>query len=839
MSIDYSFWRKIKRSRIDYLILTTAFLLIAANQVFETTSLGASGTIEITEGSAISQDANYTITSSNLPSVLSAILLNESIEENEISFDILIQNVSRILCNVTLKSVVVNTTSHLSFYIPGYHEVINVSTGILPTTYSFEPNVEDIQYDESSIRTCYIGTTDERISLYEIVMWAEFEVPVSPVVIDWQTTDGQALFDNKYIREMEDPKPVIGMKSSGKNYYNDFTPTFQNRTLYMVPHTYTFRPLWYYHGTDSFNITVEENTTSTCLIYTRAVRLYLSVEPVLPLIRLTVSANSIFYDNNAYQLLLKGTEIPEYLYVPLFPSYYIEVTTIKLLSFSLGRYPDVVASGSVQSNGTNDLRINTIMPYMNILSLQITPHDFVQISLSMLLFSLVIVRIFLYLHYKKPRASWKDPRLIPILLIGVTVFIPWFSALRDYFPYDDIPVNVHVLNLGVIPLVFSWTDSSGIFLALPPNGLIWAIVSLIFFWIPLLYANYATTPPSIVEDNFAASLLLFSPLILLGIVQYGLNDLYTFQFTPGIIIQIIQIWVPLLFFCSLGLLWWARKFEFGHHENQLTLDVNLAEQLSQKKDLLGSTDSPRAVVEIEPPPSPNEIDVEKTLDLVLVIILFLFLLIPTSIGFYYERSWETGAYALDQIFYGSPISSIVLFLNATLGIPSSSIFWVMITPFYFLLSFDLIGRFRMKSRPALSITLFLLWVSVPFILLFSYSATFYINVGLEWILISLPYFLLTYAAVTKVGMYVKDEIRLRSLIVWIIIPVVFLIPGGMLLNWIASYRFAWTPLPIATIFLIVIIWPLRYWYQYTKQNLDVDREMDEMLHSDNMTENLG
>lgn len=99
----------------------------------------------------------------------------------------------------------------------------------------------------------------------------------------------------------------------------------------------------------------------------------------------------------------------------------------------------------------------------------------------------------------------------------------------------------------------------------------------------------------------------------------------------------------------------------------------------------------------------------------------------------------------------------------------------------------------------------------------------------------------------KLGMFVKGEIRFSSLFVWILIPVIFIIPGGLILNLLANMQrasltgivFDWVPLPIATILLITILWPLRYWYRRTLLNLEVDIEVNEMIHSDNMGGELG
>lgn len=823
------FLRLSKQSKLNYVIFITAFLLIASNQIFETTPLGASGTIELVKGSAIPQDSNYTLMTSNLPSVTSAVILNESIDSKYIHLELPIRNVGRILCNVTFQSISINVISQIDFFLGRYNERIDVSAGIIPTTYSFEPRMEDVHYSDSWKTSCSINTGDDRIHLCQIVMWAEFEVPVSALVLDWQTTDGQGMFDNEYTRQMDFFYPIIEIRPSDYEYYLEFRPIFQNCTLYLAPQNLTIRPSWYGSGINSFNISIVENITSTCLIHTRAVRLYLSIEPLLPLIRLTVSASS-YYGDIAYQLLFQGAEIPEYIFLPIFPTYYIEVATPKLLSSEPSRYSDVVITSSVQSNGTNDLHLHTIMPYVSILSCQITLWDFIQICFAMTLFTLVVVRISLYFYIKKPRASWKDPRLIPILLIGVTAFIPWFSSFRDNFPFDDVPADIQVLAMGVVPLIISWTDSGGFFLVLPSNGLLWAIASLLIFWIPLFYANYSITPPSNNGDNFLACLFLFSPLLLLGFLQEGLQDTYSFSFVSSFIIQSILILVPIVSISCFFLLRITGKYNFGRHKNQLSLDDKMATQLEKKQVLPVIIGSSTASLGTESQKTAIDVGIRKALNLLLAILQYLLFIIPSSIGFLYERTFPTNAYVSKNMYYANPMNSIGVLLQSIIGNPRYVLILVVVVPLYYFFTFDTLVNLRMKSNKMLTTIFFILWVSMPFFLFVTFSIIYYNYFGVEWIVLSLPYYLLTCVTIRKIGRFIKEEISTLSLIAWILIPVIFLVPSSLLLNWIATMQFAeltyrvyvWIPLPIATILLVIITWPLKGWIQRMKQNKEVD-----------------
>ena len=85
------------------------------------------------------------------------------------------------------------------------------------------------------------------------------------------------------------------------------------------------------------------------------------------------------------------------------------------------------------------------------------------------------------------------------------------------------------------------------------------------------------------------------------------------------------------------------------------------------------------------------------------------------------------------------------------------------------------------------------------------------------------------------------------MLAWILIPVIFVIPGGLLLNWFSAIEFlspyrnvyAWVPFPFATIFLILIIWPLKRWIQRVKQENEIESEMDDILHSTDATIDIG
>ncbi|MGY5882019.1 MAG: hypothetical protein RTV31_17375, partial [Candidatus Thorarchaeota archaeon] len=158
MNSNDSLLSNIKRSKIDYIIVILAFVLLASNQVFEKTPLGASGHIEITDGAAIPQESNYTISTEIAPSVTSAILLNYTrVDSKALYFDVSLDSLSRIVFDVTLQSTENNTDVSIFLRLGHYDTTLDVNVGILPRTFTIEPDMGIVLVgDEFWIRTCQV-----------------------------------------------------------------------------------------------------------------------------------------------------------------------------------------------------------------------------------------------------------------------------------------------------------------------------------------------------------------------------------------------------------------------------------------------------------------------------------------------------------------------------------------------------------------------------------------------------------------------------------------------------------------------------------------------------------
>jgi len=829
-----SFWEILKRTRFDYFIIFIAFLLLASNQIFETTPLRSSGIMEVTEGSAIPQDTNYTLTSIGIPSITSAIILNETLEEeSDLYVDIAVDAINKTICNVTLQAISDNSSIEIYFEFGQYTTRIDVIVGTQPTTYSIVPDMESVNYDDDSLTArCRISvTSDIELDLLNILIWAEFESPVSPLQLDYRATDGADLFENKYIRSFSLGGLRLEITRLSDGVSDSMNVRYQNYTLYLSPQNYTLTSIWVYeyHTRLETNVTLHDGEFTHGLVHMKAVRVYLSIDSDFPLIRLGIGKYDESFTN--FEIYLQKEDVPEYVYIPPYHLFDIEVETISPFYRYDSGTSDITISSRISSNGTFDYHVNVLLPYANILGIIIVPQDFIQIALALFLFLLINIRVLIYIQSKKPRISWKDPRLIPVIFFCVIGCLTWYVGTHEswHFPHDIF----HIASLGTFPLMGCWTEASSIFLIMPSNGLWWAFTSMVFFWIPLHLVNYFTTPPSDVSHNYTSAFLLFSPLLLSPIIIWGQSEIFPFLLQNYL--HDVLLFTPIVWLLCLTILALLGLYGHGPEKIQLSLDAKLSAQIADRE----ITPS-----EQKPEPELSEIEARKTIDLVLLILLAALLVIPTTFTSVFRLS-EAG-YGVYSQYYVSPINAFEKLGVFVFGVEAVSGLWITGLPLIYFIIFAFVVNFGMKSRPVLSGLLFVIWACLPFIFLFTLSGVVYnYYLQVDWVVVSLPYYLVSIITILKIREYLRDEIKFKTLVAWIVIPLAAIIPGVLLLNWLSAIQIAasgywystYSVMPIFTVIVILVLWPLKKGISWIRQNSNVTSNDGELLN-DNVVSDL-
>ncbi len=537
---------KLEKSKFDLALLIIVFLLIFSSQILTTQLLRGYGTIIVTDGAAIPQESNYTISTEFSTSVTTAVVFNYTLDKySGVSFNVITDNVSRFCFNITLQSTQNNTDVNVLVGL-GYRETFDIMVGTTPTIVSLELNMTAVHSNPGNwIQPCRVlFTTDVPLEFKNVLLWAEFDTPVSPVILNWQSTDGNPLFANPYTSQLGTFRPELGIKRQNDSFYDSFDAFFQNRTLYLRPQNYSMRATW---GGDissipEFYLSITENSSTICTLRMKAVRLSFSIDQKIPLIHLQIMTRD-FPSYYIYNLYFQDSEKPEFLFIPpIYDGISIWFDSMDPLSSNLRWYADCGALKSIPANGTYHQNIKIQMPYWYFFGFIVTQLDFIHLSVAMILFSLVIIRTYIYLSQKKPRGSWRNPHFIPAIILGLTTFMPWFYSIRETVNVFD--TTIHVAAFGTFPLVTSWTDSGIVFLDIPPSGIYWAILSLFMFWFPLICFIYGATPTRDYEKE--ASILLFLPYLYLIALEIGLGKLYTFAFDQNSVIPVLSLLIPSL-----------------------------------------------------------------------------------------------------------------------------------------------------------------------------------------------------------------------------------------------------------------------------------------------------
>ena len=833
------------RHKTDYLILAVAVLLFASNVLLEYSPLKPTGTLEVTTGPAIPQDENYTLTSTYSDPVSSAVLLDEPFDYSSLFCHIPVEDVNLLRINLTLQSDSDDTQINIHFLLGNYDSSTDIIVGTNIVNY-------EIEVDNTILSSCsedwatYCGVylyPYSALNLSHGIVWAEFSSPMSQLEFSFQSTDGDNILANNFTNSLRDFDPVLGVKPENNDRMVYFRAKYPNQTIYLRPQNYTFNPTW--GAYTSFggwyrNVTVGLNSSSIFTAYMKAIRVNLSVPSGLPMIRLELTRFSSYMEG-IYELYLESSDFPSFVYVPPIPGFDFVFAVLSPFSSSHWFSGDIIIHEDIYMDGNNHLNLLITLPYLDIPGVLVTPQTLIQICLAILLTILIILRGFLFFQQKQPRKTWRDVRLIPVILIAMSSFLPWFYALRDPFWSFDAPM--HFASFGVFPLVLGWTEGSSVFIVLASSGVSWIIFSLLVFWLPLMIANYLTTPGCKTENNIFASLLLFLPLYLLFSIQLIINDTFRYQeFFMYESVFYYLLLIPALFLCF-NLIYTLAIWIKTRFRDQKPLMVEKQHQFHEKETQIDIQPSSKAAFTKKTQFTPTHREVQETMNVIIMILLYLLFIIPNSIGFRY--GWMSNSYALRGTSFGNFLNGFGYFFRPERPHYPPNGILIIFVAFYYLLSLGLLDRFLSESRVVLSAIFLGLWVFTPLLTFPSvyYSITYR---AVEYATVSLPYCTLNVLTILKLNDYVKGEISPSRFLLWLVIPIVAIIPGSILLNLFSSIdlaatnpTIAWFPIPIMTIVLFLLAGTLRNLYQNKLDGLEVDLEMDDMLLSSDETSDLG
>ena len=411
------------------------------------------------------------------------------------------------------------------------------------------------------------------VKLRSVVIDAEFTGKMSPVQINIENTENVSLYENPYMKYLRSPPQIMLVQNNDSSSAGIYSPCRVDDEIYLPPGTYEGVTYWDFRGRE-----IPDPTNSSLWVpdvsfeVFEDVALEVNVRLFVLKIDLDVSPSVLFnsvaiFFMDEYQYSL-STEIvgstlysrmPEHLYIPGI----IESITIRMSTWSVFRPQrgwSVVPIQNFQiikeatfdmNNNSMNLQFRVNLPYTAIGGMLFGLGEFVILTSIIFLIIGFIISLRRLLRYSDLRNRLSDSRILPLIMLSVSIFLPWSMQLATVASssYD----GVYWISWFSIPFMIRWSDSTAIQLLLAvPDWWYASLISIFLLFIPLFYGYQSLSSPETETFDRTFALALFLPiLVVLANANHLPIYVSTLSIGPIIAIAALPVWLLRLVFRKL------------------------------------------------------------------------------------------------------------------------------------------------------------------------------------------------------------------------------------------------------------------------------------------------
>jgi hypothetical protein len=768
-------------------VLLIAFLLATVNQLFIDPAIRPRGEMEIEYTTPIDQNITYVVDRKPYPAINSLVVLNTSETWYDGSmngylprfdYDLIVFNLTVNPKNSSIDATFKLWIDHGAIFKQTTKSISETTTMMLELDV---PHLMEVS-DQWLFRFSASALPAQDVVIENLVVWVDSTVPLVPVSLDLQATDGRSLYDCPMFIQIDREIPYLDV-SKDNSRLNSLTlwPNKKNVTFYLRPGGLNGTAKWndwsYSNDFVPFNVTFSLDEKVAIMIRMLVVRIDLHTNSNYPLTSITIKE---LYDSwPIYALYVTPDIFPPFLYVPAhrlaswehaFQSIYIEVYLKEMRYSAYSSRALLIADGYASFNGTCNIEVSVNFSQSSFYGIVMT-SDLILWVLSIALFLLVLIRIGLMIHASE-RTMHIDFRLIPSVLFVVLALIPWYSSTTTLLPFDQYYLlTIHSLSLGPLPIVGFWVDGSAIVWTIPSEVLVWSIMAMIFYWIPLLWSAFRFSTPSDRKGDVKMGFLLFLPSIFTVYVNAGLPAI-TGGTASYLIPSLIVLLIPMLWLCFVSVLALARRHKTI--ENEATREEYSVLERDQVETVEDNENA-------ELIPDETSLFVQLFEDFAgfwfVVFLSILLISLPCAVGLYY-RIYETGV-----VYY----------------------FTIL---------------------PLLSLSEF-------------YIVNYWYSIRLAALIIGIPYFFSGLFTILALWRYSRREVSLFWVFLGAFLQFASLLPGIMIFGYISSISqnlgfaswFVFEPYPVVAIIFVVI--SIIIWFKQAYEDAEIP------VKSETITANTG
>jgi len=417
------------------------------------------------------------------------------------------------------------------------------------------------------------------VKLRGIVIDAEFTGKMSRVQFDIKSTENVSLFENPYMKYLEYSPQIIVVQNNDSSSAAIYSPCRVDDELYLPLGTYEGVSVWDYNEpfedqdlidpsnstewTPDVHFEVSEDTSLEVDVRFFVLKLEFYISP-------SVIFNSVqIYFNDDYRYILSTDiigstlyyNIPDFLYIPG----EISALSIRMSTWSSLRprtgwgwtpseqfriEEDITYS---MDNDSRNLQLHVTLPYTVVGNALIGLGEYVVLAAVVLLVVGFIISLRRTLSYSDLRNRLSDSRVLPLLMLSASVFLPW--SLQFAEPASSGFDGVSWVSWFSMPFMIRWSDSTAIQLLLSvPDWVYVTWISILFLFIPLFYGYLSLSSVETEVFNKTFALALFLPyLVVLSGFNFSAISLETISLGPIIALAALPVWLLRLGLRRLGL----------------------------------------------------------------------------------------------------------------------------------------------------------------------------------------------------------------------------------------------------------------------------------------------
>lgn len=363
--------------------------------------------------------------------------------------------------------------------------------------------------------------------LENITVTATSAVSLLPLIVDLQDTQGLSAYDPLGVLNLIDA-PALNLTSvEFPDRWGIFLPWQSNDTIYVPAGNYSGAAgiYSYDYANITYSVLFEVNSNIGVQLGLRfeMIRVVLSVSPDVPYLQIIFSYSDRFW---AYSSLELAPPFPSTICIPMRPK------TLDITIITPYRVENVyhISSHVIRIEATQSLNID--------IHLRIALFSFIGILLSggeiLLIFLGLALLLSIILSVQKPSSKkhWKqiirDPRFWPVLFIGVSALVPWFTTSTTLDYYTSMSSDLVVVYRGLytpFALGLDRTANSLATVIVSQNFMAEILSRIVLFWLPLKWAFGYVGSPHKWKFNSYYAICLIIPLFL-GLMVFLYSQIY-------------------------------------------------------------------------------------------------------------------------------------------------------------------------------------------------------------------------------------------------------------------------------------------------------------------------